>query len=66
MTKEEKEKFLAIETYEEFDKRRMEFESLTMRDEEVREHVRKIFPRLQTSNEELYKTLPSQGGSIGR
>ena len=56
-----KEKFLAIQTYEEFDKRRAEFKELMMSDKEVREHVGKIFPRVSNTREELYKTPPNSG-----
>lgn len=66
MTKEEKEKFLSIKSYDEFNMRRNEFESLSMRDKEVRNHVRKIFPKLKKTDEELFKTPPNQGGTIGR
>ena len=61
----EKEKFLVIQTYEEFDKRRTEFKGLKMSDKEVREHVAKIFPHVLKTDEELYKTPRSQGGIIG-
>lgn len=53
----DKEKFLSIQTYEEFDKRRGEFKELSMADEEIREHVGKIFPKLKNySKEEAYRT----------
>ena len=35
----DKEKFLSIETYEEFDKRRSEFKELSMADPEIREET---------------------------
>lgn len=55
----DKEKFLSIQTYEEFDKRRGEFKKLSMADEEIRKHVGKIFPRLKKcTQEELYRTPP--------
>lgn len=63
MTDEEKSKFLGIKTYEEFCQRRSEFNSLSMKDPEVRAHVKEVFPRLEMVNEELSK-MP--GGSIGR
>ncbi len=52
----DKEKFLSIQNYEEFDKRRGEFKELSMADEEIRRHVGKIFPRLKKCTEELYRT----------
>ncbi len=63
-----KEKFLTVESYEEFDRRRDEFKELKMTDKEVREHVRKIFPKVSDTKEELYKTPPQAGKkrSIGR
>lgn len=63
-----KEKFLAVGSYEEFDRRRDEFKELKITDKEVREHVRKIFPKVSNTKEELYKTPPQAGKkrSIGR
>ena len=66
MTSEEKRKFLAIKTYEEFDRRRSEFSDLSMKDPDIMNHVKKIFPKLRGSDEELFKTPRSQGGTIGR
>lgn len=60
-----KEQFLAVETYEEFDRRRKEFKGLE-NDKEVIEHAAKIFPKVSDTKEELYKMPPSQGGTIGR
>ena len=55
----DKEKFLSIQTYEEFDKRRGEFKELSMADEEIRKHVSKIFPKLKNcTQEEVYRTPP--------
>lgn len=57
----DKEKFLSIQTYEEFDKKRGEFRELSMADKEIREHAGKIFPKLKNhTTEELYKTTPYQ------
>lgn len=56
-----KEKFLEIDTYEEFDRRREEFRDLRMSDKEVREHIAKIFPKCYAGKEELYKTKPEKG-----
>ena len=62
----DKEKFLSIETYEEFDKRRSEFKELSMADPEIREHAGKIFPKLKNYTEkELYTTLPNGKKVIG-
>lgn len=60
-----KEKFLLLESYEEFDNRRSEFKKLKM-DKEVLEHMAKIFPKVSATTEELYKTPPHKGGTIGR
>ena len=57
----DKEKFLSIETYEEFNKRRGEFKELSMADKEIREHAGKIFPKLKNHTEELYKNPPGSG-----
>ena len=50
-----KEKFLKIETYEEFDKRREEFRGIDMFDKEIRIHANKIFGKHPSPDEELYK-----------
>lgn len=62
----DKEKFLLIECYEEFDRRRNEFKELSMADPEIREHVRKIFPKLKNyTEEELYSYLPDGKRVLG-
>lgn len=53
-----KEMFLAIKTYEEFDKRREEFRGLTLKDPEIRRHLSDIFPKVSNTKEELYSYLP--------
>lgn len=63
MTK--KEELLAIKTYEEYNRRRSEFAGIKP-DKEMFEHIAKLFPKTTTSKEELFKSPPSQGGSIGR
>lgn len=63
MTK--KEELLAIKTYEEYDKRRNEFKGIKP-DKEMFEHIAKLFPKTTTSREELCKTPPDKGGTIGR
>lgn len=62
-----KEEVLAIKTYEEFDRRRDEFEGTEM-DKEMFEHIAKLFPKVTASKEELYRTPPGQGNPriIGR
>lgn len=58
----DKEKFLSIETYEEFDRRRGEFKELSMADPEIREHAKKIFPNLKNyTEEEVYKNPLGSG-----
>lgn len=47
----QKEKFLAIQSYEEFDKRRDEFKGLSVKDKEIREHL-KVFGKLKNYTEE--------------
>ncbi len=55
----DKEKFLSIQTYEEFDRRRGEFRELSMADKEIREHAGTLFPRIKNyTTEELYRTSP--------
>ncbi len=39
----DKEKFLSILTYEEFDKRRGEFKELSMSDKDILEHASKLY-----------------------
>lgn len=64
----DKEKFLKIDSYEEFDRRRGEFKDLKLSDKEVLEHVAEIFPKPYGGKEELYKTRPQPGKKkiIGR
>lgn len=62
MTKEE---FMSISTYEEFNERRNEFKGMKL-DKEMREHAAKLFPKASATTEELFKTPPSKGGTIGR
>ena len=63
MTK--KEKLLAIDAYEEYNRRRSEFKGIKP-DKEMLDHIAKLFPKTTTSKEEVSKTPPSQGGTIGR
>ena len=55
-----KEELLKITTYEEFDRRREEFRGLKM-DEDVKNHLSKIFPKCYVGKEELYRHSHSQG-----
>lgn len=61
----QKERLLQMKTYEEFDKNRESFKGLKP-DREIIEHLSKITPKSSNPSEELYKTLSSQGGTIGR
>lgn len=63
MTK--KEEFMKISSYEEYLARKDEFKGLKM-DKDVVKHAATFFPIVSDTKEELYKTLPSKGGSIGR
>ncbi len=60
----EKEKFLNLKSYEEFDEKRDEFQTLKM-DKDIVAHMAKIFPRPSNTKEELYKIPRDQGGTIG-
>lgn len=60
-----KDDFMKIDTYEEFNKRREEFRGLKM-DKEMLKHACSLFPKASSAKEELYKTPPSKGGTIGR
>ncbi len=60
----EKEKFLSLKSYKEFDEKRDEFQTLKM-DKDIVEHMVKIFPKPSNTKEELYKIPRSQGGTIG-
>lgn len=60
-----KEKLLQMKTYKEFDENREFFKDLKP-DKEIIEHLSKITPKSSNPQEELYKTPPSQGGTIGR
>lgn len=50
----QKEAFLEIQSFEEYQKRRKEFEGLDM-DSEVREHIEALFPRASNITEELFR-----------
>lgn len=56
----EKELFLTLKSYEEFDARRHEFKYLKW-DQDIVNHMAKIFPKPYTGKEELYKTKPEPG-----
>ncbi len=62
-----KEQLLSITTYEEFNRRREEFRGLEL-DEDIKNHLSKIFPQCYGGKEELYKTCPQAGNkkTIGR
>lgn len=60
----EKEKFLSLKSYKEFDEKRNEFQALKM-DKDIVEHMAKIFPKPSNTKEELYKIPRNQGGTIG-
>lgn len=60
-----KEQLLEIKTYEEYLEKRNTLQGLKP-DKEVIEHLAKIFPRTSNTREELYKTPPKDGGTIGR
>lgn len=60
----EKEEFLKITSYAEFDKRRNEFGNLDIQDKEVLKHLDEIFPTVDNSDfengiiTEVYKKHP--------
>lgn len=60
-----KEQLLKIKTYEEYLEKRHTLKELKP-DKEVIEHLSKIFPKASNTKEELYKTPPKDGGTIGR
>lgn len=60
-----KEKLLKMKTYQEFDENRELFKDLKP-DKEIIEHLSKITPKSPNPQEELFKTPPNQGGTIGR
>ena len=60
-----KAEFLKISSYAELMARRQEFEGVKL-DKEMLEHASKLFPKVSTTKEELYKTPPDKGGTIGR
>lgn len=53
----EKEKFLKLDSYEEFDRRREEFKNLKF-DKDILSHMAKIFPIKNSTKEELHRTPP--------
>lgn len=60
-----KEILLQMNTYEEYEARRDELKGLRA-DNEVVEHLSKLFGKPSDTTEELYMTPPRQGGTIGR
>lgn len=46
----EKEEFLKITSYAEFDKRRNEFRNLNIQDIEVSKHLKELFPTVDNSD----------------
>ncbi len=44
-----KEEFLKVKTYEEYDRRRAEFRNLDVRDPEILNHFNELFPKLEKS-----------------
>ncbi len=56
----QKETFLKIDSYEEYQRRREEFKGLEV-DEDVRDHIKRLFPKVSNTKEELFKTRPSNG-----
>ena len=56
----QKETFLKIDSYEEYQRRREEFKGLEV-DEDVRDHIKRLFPKASNTKEELFKTRPSDG-----
>lgn len=51
----EKEKFLKLQSYEEFDRRRDEFKTLKF-DKDILSHMSKLFGKSPNPKEELYRT----------
>lgn len=60
-----KERLLRMQTYDEYEAHRKELDGLKP-DKEVVAHLSKLFGKASDTHEELYKTLPDKGGSIGR
>lgn len=56
----QKEAFLEIQSFEEYQKRRKEFEGLDM-DSEVREHIEALFPRTSNTTEEVFRDPLNRG-----
>ena len=71
MTQEQKEKFLTVKTYEEYEKRQKEFYKLDPKDKEVREHYKKLLENaseIESFNkyaEEVYTLFPDGSKMIG-
>ena len=60
----QKEKFLGLKSYVEFDERREEFKGLKF-DKDIIEHMSKIFPKPYGGQEELYSYQPDGRMVIG-
>ena len=56
----QKETFLKIDSYEEYQRRREEFKGLEV-DEDVRDHIKRLFPKVTNTKVELLFTRPSNG-----
>ena len=66
--KNQKEKFLAIQTYEEYYKRIEEFKGIDVKDREIREHHKKLYekaPKKEYYTGELYTVFPDGSRMIG-
>ena len=66
-----KEDFLKVKTYEEYDRRRDEFRNLDIRDPEILNHLDELYPKLEKSGwedgiiEEVYSYLPDGQRVLG-
>ena len=68
MTQEQKEKFLAVQTYEEYIKREKEFRKLNPKDREIMEHFYSLLekaPNIEYYDGELYTLFPDGSRMIG-
>lgn len=68
MTQEQKEKFLAVQTYEEYIKREKEFHKLNPKDREIMKHFKKLLekaPKREYYDGELYTVFPDGSRMIG-
>ena len=55
----QKEEFLKIQSYEEFDRKRDLFKGLKM-DKDIRDHIKKVFPPIELFEGDVFYKVPKE------